>query len=663
MMRARLAVAASFLIVAACDDDGTGPNLNETPGYAISSVRVFPNEATIFVPDTIRASDQFTFAAAAIGKNSAILTGITFAWSSSDESIAIVDENGTVTPVRTGTVKISASAHKIGSATLVILPATQTVRVSPQLDSIFVDEPIVSSRDFQQLTAEATDVFGQPLTGVAFTWQSAANNVASVDFAGMVRAGGLGTANISVSANGATAAASIRVVPVVASVAMNPAPAQVLALDTVQLVAVARNYSNTAMTRTFNWSSSNPSVATVDANGNVRFLSTGSATISARTAHRTTSTSITALDRVLTSIEVGDAFTCGIANLGRGYCWGLSDLGQTGTTPDSTCFSNVGDGTLPCILPPKRMNRPELQFASISAGGTFACGIATDQHLYCWGDDRFGQIGNGSTGAGETPSLATVKTERFAMVSAGTSHACALNLAGRAFCWGNDDRGQLGDNRNINSTTPIPIADSTLAFTMISAGDRHTCGVTTSGNAYCWGEGINGQLGNGIAAASSIPVLVGGGISFASVSAGRLHSCGVSTSGTVHCWGDNTFGQLGNGGSVPQLSPITVGGLSGVSAISAGDDHTCTIAGGAVRCWGSSNWGQVGDGNTSPHTVFTPVLVSGIEAATISAGVEHTCAMSTSGQAMCWGSNRWGALGNEFQAAVRATPQVVARPR
>jgi alpha-tubulin suppressor-like RCC1 family protein len=100
-----------------------------------------------------------------------------------------------------------------------------------------------------------------------------------------------------------------------------------------------------------------------------------------------------------------------------------------------------------------------------------------------------------------------------------------------------------------------------------------------------------------------------------------------------------------------------------VSAISAGDDHNCAISSGAVRCWGSSSLGQVGDGNVSPHTVSTPVLVSGIQAASISAGVEHTCAMSTSGQAMCWGSNRWGALGNEFQSAVRATPQVVARPR
>ncbi|HEX6315275.1 MAG TPA: Ig-like domain-containing protein [Gemmatimonadaceae bacterium] len=661
MMRARMAVATLFVVAAACEEDGAGPNLNDIPGYAISSVRVFPNEATIFVPDTIRASDRITFAAVAIGKSGGLLTGISFVWSSSDESIAIVDSGGTVTPVRTGTVKISASAHKIGSATLVILPATQTVSVSPELDSIFVDEPIVASRDFQQLTATATDVFGEPLTGVSFTWQSAANNVASVDFAGMVRASSLGTANISASANGATAVASIRVVPLVASVSMTPAPAQVLALDTLQLVALARDYSNAAMSRTFNWSSSNPSVATVDANGSVKFLSTGSATITARTAHRTTSTSITALDRVLTSIDVGDGFTCGITNLGRGYCWGLSDVGQTGATPDSTCFADLGEQQ-PCILPPKRMNRPELQFTSISAGGSFACGIASDQHLYCWGDDEFGQIGNGSTGAGETPSLATVKSERFAMVSAGSNHACALNLTGRAFCWGNDERGQLGDNRTINSTTPIPIADSTLTFTMISAGDRHTCGVTTNGNAYCWGEGNNGQLGNGAGVASSIPVLVGG-IAFTSVSAGRLHTCGVSTSGTVHCWGANSLGQLGNGGSSPQLSPITVPGLAGVSAISAGDDHTCAIAGGAVRCWGSSSWGQVGDGNASPHTVFAPVLVPGIEAATISAGVEHTCAMSTAGQAMCWGSNRWGALGNEFQAAIRATPQVVARPR
>jgi alpha-tubulin suppressor-like RCC1 family protein len=317
------------------------------------------------------------------------------------------------------------------------------------------------------------------------------------------------------------------------------------------------------------------------------------------------------------------------------------------------------------------MNRPELSFTAISAGGNFACGITTDQLLYCWGDDVVGQIGNGGGGGGKTPSAVTVKSERFTAISAGLNHACALNVTGRAYCWGSDLRGQLGDRRPevgpvpMHSTTPIPVIDSTLQFRSISAGDTHTCGVTFTGSAYCWGDGSAGKLGTGaVEDSSDVPLLVSGNVSFAAISAGKSHTCAVDTNGNVYCWGDNTFGQLGTGTSGgSQLSPVQVSGATGVSAISAGDDHTCGIAGGQVRCWGLSDFGQIGDGTSTAHTVAAPVTVAGLQASSISAGQKHTCAMTTAGVAMCWGNNAWGALGNEFQAAIRATPQVVARPR
>jgi len=662
LMRARAAVAVlSFLVAASCADD-TGANISGVPGYSIASVRVFPSTATIFVPDTIRASDIITFAAVAVGKNGGFLAATRFVWSTSDPSIAVVDSGGVVTPVRTGTVVISASAHKVGTATLVILPATESVAVSPALDSVFVDEPIVSTRDIQQLVPTATDAFGNPLTGVSFLWQSSATTIATVDASGLVRATGLGTTSITVSANGRSAVSSMRIVPVVSSVAMTSTASQVLALDTLQLTAVARDYSNATMTRTFGWVSSNPSVASVNATGRVILAGTGQATITARTAFRTASVNITALERRLTAIDAGEDFTCGFTNLGRGYCWGLADDGRTGVEPDSNCFGAIGTAQS-CILPPKRMNSPELSFTSISAGGDFACGITTGQLLYCWGDDDLGQIGNGLDGAGVTPSLATVKSERFAMLSAGEHHACALNLTGRAYCWGSDSDGQLGDVRLIHSTTPIPVADSTLQFMAISAGDRHTCALTVAGAAYCWGRGAEGQLGNGSGGRQETPALVSGGVAFVAISAGGSHTCAVASSGSMYCWGANAEGQLGTGATgSPQFSPVVVIGAGGFSAVAAGRNHSCGIAGGQVRCWGRSEFGEVGDGNSAIHNVATPVVVAGLQATAITAGASHTCAMTTT-ESWCWGSNRWGALGNEFQAAIRATPQLVARPR
>jgi hypothetical protein len=231
-----------------------------------------------------------------------------FAWSTSDPSIAVVDSGGTVTPVRPGTVEVMASAHKVGKATLVILPATETIEVSPALDSIFVDEPIVGSRDIQQLTATATDPFC-PLTGVFSPGIFGAHG-GDRDVAG-VKCDRTRYPSITATSNGKSATSSIRVVPLVARVELTSPPSQVLTFDTLQLVAVARGYDDAPMTRTFTWVSSNPSVATVSAGGRAIFLTNGQTTLTARTAFRTASVTVTVLERQLITLDAGEDFTCG----------------------------------------------------------------------------------------------------------------------------------------------------------------------------------------------------------------------------------------------------------------------------------------------------------------------------------------------------------------
>ncbi len=149
-------------------------------------------------------------------------------------------------------------------------------------------------------------------------------------------------------------------------------------------------------------------------------------------------------------------------------------------------------------------------------------------------------------GGGTGPSAHP--TPPFAAVSAGGLHTCGLTAAGVAYCWGYNGFGQLGDGTTTDRSTPVLVAaPASVSFTAVSAGLRHTCGLTAAGVAYCWGYNGFGQLGDGTTTDRSTPVRVAGGVSFATVSAGEGHTCGVTAAGAAYCWGDNFFGELGDG--------------------------------------------------------------------------------------------------------------------
>jgi len=211
-MHARRYLTMILIQTLASCTETTGANLSDVPGYLISSVRVSPSIDTIFVPDSIRDSDRISFSAIATGRNGSALPAMTFAWSTSDPLVATVDSSGVVTPRALGVVEISAAADKIGRATLVILPATMAVSVSPAVDTIEVSLPIVSARDTVRLRASARDLTGGSLGGVAFTWNSSSPAVATVDESGLVHAVSLGSTTVTASANGHFAAAIVHVV-------------------------------------------------------------------------------------------------------------------------------------------------------------------------------------------------------------------------------------------------------------------------------------------------------------------------------------------------------------------------------------------------------------------------------------------------------------------
>jgi alpha-tubulin suppressor-like RCC1 family protein len=277
---------------------------------------------------------------------------------------------------------------------------------------------------------------------------------------------------------------------------------------------------------------------------------------------------------------------------------------------------------------------------------------------YCWGANDYGQLGDGSTSSRTTPT-AVVGGFSFQSLSAGYSHACGVTGAGAAYCWGRNASGQLGDGTTTDRPTPSPVAGG-LAFRSVAAGAGHSCALTSAGAAYCWGRNDGGQLGDSTTVDRLEPVAVAGGISFQSIVAGGSHSCGLTAAGVGSCWGDNCCGELGIGPSTPASEHVSVptpilGGLT-FRSITAEDSHTCGVTTtGDAYCWGSDIGNLVGTGALGFYVPEPMAVVGSPLLLSLTTGSAHTCGLTTSGVAYCWGDWSLGQL-----AVGRPRPEVCA---
>ena len=250
---------------------------------------------------------------------------------------------------------------------------------------------------------------------------------------------------------------------------------------------------------------------------------------------------------VFTSIAVGAYHNCALTQQGQAFCWGSNNHGRLG--------NNSNENSL--VPTPTAGGQ---RFTALAAGGLNTCGLTSEGVIFCWG----GMHGTGLERLGGTePPIAftpeRVKSqERFRQVVSGGGQVCALNTSGRAFCWGGNERGELGVGRaSEREFTPIAVAGN-HTFASLAAGlGGDTCGITTTGSAYCWGPNVSGTHGNGTTKnASSVPVPVSGNHSFASLAIGINHACGVSTDGQVYCWGGvPAFGLGGTASTTRSLVP------------------------------------------------------------------------------------------------------------
>jgi len=295
----------------------------------------------------------------------------------------------------------------------------------------------------------------------------------------------------------------------------------------------------------------------------------------------------------------------------------------------------LGDGTtIPSNVPVSVAGLTDV--VAISAGSyPFACALLGDGTARCWGNNTFGQLGDGTTNDSLIPVAVTGLTGVTA-ISAGYARACAVLGDGTARCWGNDGGlGALGNGTGMDSSVPVEVAGLTGATAISAGGAVHVCARLADGTARCWGGGLYGMLGDGtFDSFPATPVAVLGLSDIVSISAGTYHTCAALSDGTARCWGSNLFGQIGSyGGNA--ATPTAVDGLTNVVGMSARGFRSCAVlADGTGRCWGYALLGDPGGGGS-----VVPVTVTGLTGAVaITTGGLHSCSLSSQGRARCWGA-------------------------
>jgi alpha-tubulin suppressor-like RCC1 family protein len=348
-------------------------------------------------------------------------------------------------------------------------------------------------------------------------------------------------------------------------------------------------------------------------------------------------------------VAAGGEATCGLKQSGKLYCWGSNSWKMLGTTKDSSCNGFT------CSSAPLLVEGGKL-FSSVSVGRMHVCAVEQGTGKpFCWGDNLFGLSGQPSSTVTSvaTPTAVSGSPPAFKSISAGWGHSCGVTTAGAAMCWGAYSYGRLGSAVTSNQSAPVtvspPSGGTQPVYASVSAGMLHSCGITTSSQIFCWG-----QLA-GVTYGLPSEVAMQNGATWSTLSQGGTanHVCATNSAILAMCWGDGSSGQLGNNlsgaglkSSMPGIVKNSSGGAFSPALVSmaTGEVHTCGLtASGNAFCWGHNYEGELG--NSSQIASNTPVAASAMVFAKIAVGLAHTCALDSNRDIYCWGGNSMGQLG------------------
>lgn len=515
------------------------------------------------------------------------------------------------------------------------------------LDRVAIDSVVVAPLldtlnalgDTLQLATTAYDTLGSPMAGLTFTWTALDPALVTVDARGEAVGRATGSGRIEVAVCGAADTATVVVRQVPATVTVSPATVTVDPGDTTRLSAAVADSNGVAIGGpVVAWSSADTTVATVDSDGLVTAVASGATTITANSG----GVSGEGVVRVRfqsapgqSTVAAGAFHSCDINAAGEAWCWGNNAYGQ------------LGDGTSAPSANPVKVGGNHT-FVTIAAGIRHTCGLSGAGEAYCWGHNNTGQLGNGTIVDSPMP-VEVSGGHQFRSIEVGGDATCGVTINDTLYCWGSDAQGEQGNGPGrSDSSVPAEVAGLKVADVDLSddSGMPNICAVATDGLAYCWGNNSHGKLGDGTVIHRDTPTAVTGDLTFQRISAGSSNTCGMTTAETLACWGDDQNGQLGTTGSAENPNPTAVGGGIKFADFTVGSAWVCGITTDRIAvCWGSNENGELGYGGWDGGTVLR-FVAGGHEFVRIDAGIVHNCGKTALGSTYCWGDRGDGALGD-----------------